>query len=123
MNQIIDNYYDSKKEPIKSCLLALRNIILKQDPLITETQKWGMPCFCYKNRICCYLSIDFKKDMAYIMMVEGRHLDIPVLESGKRSKMKVFYIDPNKDFALDTINHFMQEALNLYRSGCIKTEK
>lgn len=72
MIETVENYYDSKKELTKSCLLALREIILKQDPLITETQKWGMPCFCYRKRIFCYLSIDSKKDMPYIMMVEGR---------------------------------------------------
>lgn len=35
----IDNYYLDKEEPNKSCLLALRNIILEQDSNITETQK------------------------------------------------------------------------------------
>lgn len=63
----------------------------------------------------------FKKDIPYIMMVEGRHLDIPALESGNRSKMKVFYVDPNADFDLVTINHIMQEALNLYRTGLLTT--
>jgi len=29
-------------------LLALRSIILEYHTDITETQKWGMPCFCYK---------------------------------------------------------------------------
>lgn len=121
MFETVENYYHSKKEPIKSCLLALKEIILRLDPLMTETQKWGMPCFCYKNKIFCYLSIDSKKDIPYIMMVEGRHLDIPALESGNRSKMKVFHVDPNADFDLVTINHIMQEALNLYRTGLLKT--
>jgi hypothetical protein len=46
----IDSYYLKKEEPNKSCLLALRTIILEQDTDITETQKWGMPCFCYKKK-------------------------------------------------------------------------
>lgn len=45
MIEALHNYYLNKKEPNKSCLLALRSIILNQDTNITETQKWGMPCF------------------------------------------------------------------------------
>lgn len=56
----IDEYYFKKDEPNKSCLLALRNFILKQDTDISETKKWGMPCFCYKKRMFCYLWIDKK---------------------------------------------------------------
>lgn len=39
-----DRFYLNKEEPNKSCLLALRSMILQQDPGITETQKYGMPC-------------------------------------------------------------------------------
>jgi hypothetical protein len=44
MEEELHNYYLDKEEPNKSCLLALRSIILDQDKDITETQKWGMPC-------------------------------------------------------------------------------
>ena len=40
-----DNYYLNKEEPNKSCLLALREIILNQDPAVTETKKWGNALF------------------------------------------------------------------------------
>lgn len=55
MIEQLHDYYLNKEEPNKSCLFALRNIILNQDTNITETQKWGMPCFCYKKKIFCYL--------------------------------------------------------------------
>jgi len=80
-----DKYYLNKEEPNKSCLLTLRNIILKQDTNITETQKWGMPCFCYKKKIFCYLWTDKKTDEPYILLVEGKHLDHPKLEKGKNN--------------------------------------
>lgn len=32
----IDNFYHQKEEPIKSCLTALKGIILKQDKNVTE---------------------------------------------------------------------------------------
>ncbi len=116
----IDSYYLNKVEPNKSCLLALRTIILKQDANISETQKWGMPCFCYKKKMFCYLWTDKKTDEPYILMVEGKHLDHPELEEGNRSRMKIFRINPNKDLRVRTIENILQKALDLYRTGIVK---
>ena len=59
-----DNYYLNKEEPYKSCLLTLRDIILKQDDNIAETRKWGMPCFCYKKK--CFATFGLiKKQMSH----------------------------------------------------------
>lgn len=77
MMEQLHNYYLKKEEPNKSCLLALRSIILNQDSNVTETQKYGMPCFCYKKKMFCYLWTDKKTDEPYILMVEGKHLDHP----------------------------------------------
>lgn len=120
MLQDIDNYYLSKEEPHKGCLLALRSIILEQDENITETRKWGMPCFCYKKKMFCYLWTDKKTDEPYILMVEGKYLDHPELEEGNRSRMKIFRINPNKDIPIDTVKRLLNEALDLYRNGTIK---
>jgi hypothetical protein len=116
----IDKYYFDKDEPNKSCLLALRNIILKQDVDITETQKWGMPCFCYRKKILCYLWTDKKKNTPYILFVEGKYLEHPQLEKGSRSRMKVFNVDPDKDLPLKTIELLLNKALDLYRTGTIQ---
>ena len=120
MAEELHNYYLNKQEPNKSCLLALRAIILEQDPNITETQKYGMPCFCYKKKMFCYLWTDKKTDEPYILMVEGRHLDHPQLEEGDRSRMKIFRVNPNKNLPIRTIKNILQTALGLYRTGVIK---
>ena len=116
----IDNYYFSKEEPNKSCLLALRKIILAQDPLITETQKWNMPCFCYRKWIVCYIRVDKKTNKPYMLMVEGKYLTHSQLEAGDRSKMKIFRVDPNKDLPLKTIQAILRSALNVYETGLKK---
>src|SRR6478736_1418668 len=121
MNLEIDNYYLNKAEPNKGCLLALRTLILKQDANITETMKYGMPCFCYKKKMFCYLWTDKKTDEPYILMVEGKHLDHPKLEEGSRSRMKIFRVDPKKDLPIKAIESILQKALDLYRTGIIKT--
>lgn len=123
MVQENDNYYLNKEEPNKSCLLALRHIILKQDLNVNETRKYGMPCFCYKNKMFCYLWTDKKTDEPYILMVEGKHLNHQGLEQGKRSRMKIFRIKPNIDLPLQAIEQLINDALNLYRNGTIKVKK
>ena len=119
MLEELHNYYLKKEEPNKSCLLALRSIILDQDKNITETQKWGMPCFCYKKKMFCYLWTDKKTDEPYILMVEGKFLNNPELEEGDRSRMKILRVNPNKDLHLKTIETILQKALDLYRTGQI----
>ena len=116
----LQNYYQNKIEPNKSCLLALRTIILNQDKNITETRKWGMPCFCYKKMMFCYLWTDKKTDEPYILMVEGKYLDHPELEVGDRTRMKIFRVNPNKDIPVKTIERIMQNALALYKTRVIK---
>jgi hypothetical protein len=116
----LHSYYLNNQEPNKSCLLALRSIILNQDKDITETHKWGMPCFCYKKKMFCYLWTDKKTDEPYILMVEGKHLELPELEEGNRTRMKIFRVNPTKDLPLMTIERIFQQASDLYRKGVIK---
>ncbi|GAA0879995.1 hypothetical protein GCM10009119_29650 [Algoriphagus jejuensis] len=123
MLENLHNYYLNKEEPNKSCLLALRSIILDQDKDITETQKWGMPCFCYKKKVFCYLWTDRKTNEPYILMVEGKYLALPELEEGGRSRMKIFRVNPKKDLPIKTIKSIFQIALDLYRKGTIKIKE
>ena len=118
--QKLHYYYLNKEEPNKSCLLALRNIILDQDTHVTETQKYRMPCFCYKKKMFCYLWTDKKTDEPYMLMVEGKYLDHPELEEGDRSRMKIFRVNPHKDLPIKTIERILQKGLDLYRTGIIK---
>lgn len=123
MDNELHNYYLKKEEPNKSCLLALRSIILEQDHHISETQKYGMPCFCYKKKMFCYLWTDKKTEEPYILFVEGKYLDNPLLETGNRSRMKIFRMNPNKDLPLKSIVTLIHNALELYRTGIIKIKE
>ncbi|NND77419.1 MAG: DUF1801 domain-containing protein [Flavobacteriales bacterium] len=116
-----DNFYLSKDEPHQSCLLALRDIVLNMDEDVSETKKYGMPCFCYRNKMFCYLWTDKNTQDPYILFVEGKHLDHPDLESGERARMKILKVDPNKDIPLKKVKTLLNIALELYRSGVIKT--
>ena len=121
--QEIQHFYLNQKEPNKSCLLALRHIILQQDADVSETIKYGMPCFCYRKKAFCYLWTDKRTTFPYLMMVEGKHLDQVQLEAGQRLRMKTLPIDPQEDLPIDTIESILTAALNLYRNGTIKIKK
>ena len=116
-----DTYYFQQEEPNRSCLLALRSIILEQDNHVTETRKWGMPCFCYHKKMFCFLWTDKQTSEPYVLFVEGKYLHHPRLEKGSRSRMKIFKINPDEDISIHILNPLLEEALNLYRNGVIKT--
>ncbi len=99
----IDQYYFQQEEPNRSCLLALRSLILEQDPGVTETRKWGMPCFSFKKKMFCFLWTDKKTNEPYILMVEGKHLNHPLLEKGTRSRMKILRIKAHEDIPIHII--------------------
>lgn len=122
MIESLQDFYLNKEEPNKSCLLSLRDIILAQDPFLRETQKYGMPCFCYKNKMFCYLWVDKKTNEPYILMADGNLINHPELEQGDRARMKILRVKPNEDLAIETIQEVLEMALDLYRSGKLKSK-
>lgn len=115
MLQQKDTFYLNTPEPNKSCLLAMRMLVLNIDASITETTKYGMPCFCYLGKAFCYLWVDKKSKEPYFLMVEGAQINHLELEKGNRSRMKILRVDPNKDLPIKIINLIMNLALDLYR--------
>ncbi|MBX2896720.1 MAG: DUF1801 domain-containing protein [Cyclobacteriaceae bacterium] len=111
----LNNFYQSRSTAVNNCLLALRTIILSADEQITETVKYGMPCFCFSKRHFCYLWADEKTGEPYILFVEGRRLYHPKLEAGSRTRMKIFRADSRKDLPIRTIRLLLRQALDLYR--------
>lgn len=111
----IENYYEQQEEPTKSCLLALRAIILNQDKDISAAWKYGMPFFCYKGKMLCYLWVHKKSKQPYIGIVEGKHFDEPFLIQENRSRMKIMLLDSGKDLPIQAIEAIIQKAINLYK--------
>jgi hypothetical protein len=115
-----DAFYAKQDEPIRGCLLALREIILSQDAEINHSLKYGMPSFSYKGKVFCYLWIHKKYKQPYLLMVEGQQLHFPDLIQENRARMKIMLFDPEKDLPLLTIETIIQQALDLYKKGEIK---
>lgn len=113
-------FYLEQEEPNRSCLLALRDLILAGDENITESKKYGMPCFCYRTKAFVYLWTDKKTKEPYVLFVEGKLLDHPDLESGNRARMKIFRVNPVRDIPVGKLRGLLNQALDLYRKGTIK---
>ena len=115
-----DNFYLQQPEPAQGCLLALRSLILKQDKNITAEWKYGMPFFCYKGKMFCYLWVHKKYQQPYIGLVEGQRFNHPSLIIENRSRMKIMLFNADEDLPVETIEQILNDALELYRNGMIK---
>ena len=116
----LNNFYIKQPEPAKSTFLALKDIILKQNPNITNDLKYGMPFFCYQGKMFCYLWFHKKQQLPYLGFVEGNHFDEPFLIKEKRSRMKIMLIDPSIDLPVHNIKMMLDKSINLYKKGIIK---
>lgn len=118
----LENFYFTKDEPIKGCLLALRDIILSQNKDITAAWKYGMPFFCYRGKMFCYLWVHKTLHQPYVGIVEGKRIEHPDLIQEKRARMKIMLLDANTDLPVEKVTYILQQVLNLYRSGTIKVK-
>ncbi len=110
----IDLYYQSKEEPNRSCLIALRDYILSFDEGIAHEWKYRMPMFTFKKKMLCYIRADQKTDKPYIGIVKGNEIEHPLLIKGSRKKMKILEISPDQDLPVNTIKEILEKAILLY---------
>ena len=116
----LDNFYAEQPEPVRGCLLALRAMILAADKDVTAAWKYGMPFFCYKGKMFCYLWKHKKTGQPYIGIVEGKYFDESFLVQEKRSRMKIMMIEPGEDLPVKKISGVLKKALKLYKDGVVK---
>jgi len=113
MLRAIDQYFLKQDEPSKSCLQFLREYILQKNTAITEAWKYGMPFYCYQEKMICYLWIHKKYRMPYIGIVEDNSIHHPDLLVEKRAKMKILLIDAQHDLPMDKIDWLLNEVVTL----------
>jgi hypothetical protein len=111
----LDSFYADQEEPNKSCLLALKSIILEYNENITSRWYYRLPCFMYKKQIFCYLWIDKKTQFPYIAIGKGVKIKHPDLIQGKRTFTSLLLIDPNKDIPIEKIHSIFDLVMKLYK--------
>lgn len=118
----IDAFFEQQEEPTQSCMLAVKEFILTLDQDITMAWKYKLPFFIYRGRMFCYLWKDKKTKFPYLGVVEGRRIEHPLLIQGNRKRMKVISFDPQKDLPVREMEEILQQCLDFYRKGIIKTK-
>jgi hypothetical protein len=109
----IDQFFWEKPEPVKGCMEALRRFILSFNADITEAWKYSMPFYYHGEKRLCYLWIEKKTGHPYIGIVNGKLIDYPGLIAEKRSRMKVFILDPNEDLPVEALTELLKLAIQL----------
>ncbi len=115
--QSLDNFYLQHDAVINETFLALRSIIKKQHPAITNEWKYGGSFFCFKGKMFCYLWVDKKTKQPYIGIVEGKRFDEPYLIQDQRKRIKIMLLNPEEDLPIEKIEHVIQKAISFYISG------
>lgn len=110
----LDNFYIALPEPQKSCMLALKEIILGLNKNITPEWKFKLPFFYYQNKMFCYLWIDKKTKQPYLGVVKGHCFEHPLLKQEKRKQIKVMYIRPDQDLPIEDIRLILKKAISYY---------
>lgn len=101
MTTILESYYLSKPEPYQSCLLALRDIILRTNPNICHERKFQIPFFTYKGKKLGYLWLNGKKLMLGFCL--DKRLQEVTAGAKPKDKYESLRIDPNADLPIEMI--------------------
>ncbi len=112
----LDNFYLKREEPTRSCLLAMKDIILKSHPLITHEWKYKLPFFCYKGKMLCYIWFHKKFNKPYLGFYNGHLINNEELLAENRSRIKIFLFDIEEDLPIKKINHILTQAIYIYNN-------
>ena len=108
----IDTYFLQHDEPTGSCLRALRSFLLSHSAL-TEAWKYGMPFYCYKKKMLCYLWTQKSTGLPYFGIVDGNLVEHPGLLREKRARMKILPVAPDNDLPLDELELLLSKMLSV----------
>ena len=111
MLQKANNPFVNSPEPDRSCLLYLRKFILDFSSDISESWKFNTPFYYFKGKWLCFISYDKKTSVIYVSMVNGNKITHPKLLSEGRKKMKIFYVDPEKDIDLKSLQFILEKSI------------
>jgi hypothetical protein len=110
----VDHFYLNLLEPDRSFWVSTRDFILSYHPDFTLEWKYKLPFFYFKGKPFCYMWRDAKSMQPYVGFARSNRVEHPLLIQGNRKKMKVLYLDINKDLPIVTLKEIMDKLLKLY---------
>lgn len=112
MNASSDDYYLKHQEPLQSCLLALKYIIMKVDENIAHEMAYQIPLFTYKGYRLAFLWITRKK---LLLGVITDKKVLPLVDGKKqKDQYEMIEIDPNADLPKDMMVDKFKQRIKLY---------
>lgn len=109
----LEQAYLRHDEPTRSCLFALRELIIGMNPDVRTSLSYGMSTFYVGKQRFCYLWVDKSDGRPYIGFIDGNRMNHPRLETGERSRMSIFRIDPEADLEVSEIQGLLHEAIRI----------
>ncbi len=108
----LENYFLKQLEPHQSCMLFLRKWLITQG--LEEQYKYMTAMYYFKDKPFCYMSVRTKDKKLYLGFWKGHAMKHPKLLREGRKLFSAFYIDPQKDLPVKTLNEIVKKAKKLY---------
>lgn len=108
----LENYYLKQPEPIRECLLAMKEIILRINSEITHERKYQIPFFYYKGKKLCFLWVDRKKPL--LGFVIDRKLQPLIAGVKRKDTVETILLDPTEDLPIEFVIEKLQQIMALY---------
>ena len=115
MEDLLTNYYLKQPEPIQSCLLALRDIILSVNKNISKQRKFQIPFFYYGDKKLAFLWVTRKRIM--LGFVEDKNIYPKQKDVRLKDKIDAIYVDPTIDIPIKLIEKKIKVLIKLYDSN------
>ncbi len=112
----LDQYFESQEEPMKGCLLAIKDCMLNYDKRVVMSWKWNLPFFSFGKHMLAYLHIHKKTGSPYLGFGWGQNLQHPALLQEDRKMIKVYYMDAEKDIDVKTLYEILDETVGFLKS-------
>lgn len=91
--------------------MALRDIILKANPLIIHERKFQIPFFTYKDKKLAYLWLDRKKLKLGFCLDKSLQVMTPGVKP--KDQYESMVIDPNEDIPIEIVLEKLNACLEL----------
>jgi len=105
------HYYSKQPEPIQSCLLALKTLIMASNRELTHERRYQIPFFCFRGKKVCFLWVTRKKVM--VGFVEDSSLQPKVPGIKRKDRFETLLLDAGEDIPVELILERLTEKITL----------
>lgn len=112
MPTALETYYLKQPEPMQSCILAMKGIILSISPYITHERKFQIPFFLYKGKKLAYLWVTKKR--LQVGFIEDKCLQMPIPGVRLKDKYQSIQLNPDENIPIDIILENINRLIDLY---------